>query len=359
MSQGRNWCFTLNNPQVGDEAILLATVYDGLACYIIFQEEKAESGTLHYQGYIEVFNQTRLNALKNAIGIRRIHLEVRRGTQSDAIEYCKKDDSSTGQGVYEAGEPRRGRGRPAVKDYEEAAEAVANGATMLEVCEANPGVYGLRHKELKAIQERLAKPRDWAMNIEVYYGPTGCGKSMSAHKVLKELGPSKVYWASWPTGGRWWWPDYEGQDVVILDEFRHQISMDKMLHLMDRYPFPIEYKYGNTTFRSRKIIITSNIPPERWFPKVEDVSMLRRRLTEFAKLYKYSRMSSVLDEDGDIIMNATPHINRRLVSLADRPDDCGRQEPSSQVYDFSRNGRNGLRTDGDMDDGGIDGVMFD
>lgn len=337
---------------------MLDTVYeDQFAIYIVFQEEWPDGGTRHYQGYIEVIDRTRMQRLKDKIGISRIHLEVRRGSQEQAIKYCKKDESSTGSMVYEAGTPRRPRGRPAVEDYEGAVDMVMSGATMKEVCEANPGVYGLRHKELMAIQERIAEPRDWAMDIEVLYGPTGCGKSLTAHRILKEQG-DQVYWASWPKGGRWWWPNYEGQDVVILDEFRHQISMDQMLHIMDRYPFPIEYKYGNTTFRSKKLIITTNIPPERWYPKVDDVTMLRRRLQEFAKIYKYRPMSPVLDEDGDIIMNAIPHINRRLVSLADRPDDCGTQ--ASQGYNFRiPDARANYSQDGEQDDGGVGGGMFD
>lgn len=44
--QSRRWCFTLNNPVPGDREDVLGWN----ANYIVFQLEKGEEGTLHYQG---------------------------------------------------------------------------------------------------------------------------------------------------------------------------------------------------------------------------------------------------------------------------------------------------------------------
>ncbi len=99
---------------------------------------------------------------------------------------------------------------------------------------------------------------------------------------------------------------------MVLDEFRHQIKMDDMLMLLDRYPYKIQYKGGFTTFRSKTIVITTNISPENWYPGVRDVTMLRRRLTEFCKLYEFQAIDG---HDGD----GLPNITKAEMPLADRP----------------------------------------
>jgi len=342
--------FTLNNPRIGDEATLLACVYEhSIATYVIFQEEWPEGGTRHYQGYMELVSNFRVNALKTRIGLPRIHLELRRGSQAQAIAYCKKDESSTGQEPYEAGEPRKGRGRPSREDnLDEAVEAITEGATLSELANEFPKQFVLHKVGLQGLLEQRASDRDWPMEILILYGPSGTGKSMTARNMMLE---GNCYWGSWPTGGRWWWPGYEGQHTVILDEFRHQVSMDQMLNLMDRYPYKIEYKYGNTTFRSKKLVITTNISPEMWYPKVEDVSMLRRRIKEFATIYEYGELTHVVDLDGDSDMETDPIINRRIISLADRPDTCG--NPADRDWGtFARapSAEAGGRRDGSMFD---------
>ena len=92
-------------------------------------------------------------------------------------------------------------------------------------------------------------------------------------------------------GGRWWWSKYEGEETVILDEFRHQIKYDAMLKIMDRYPMWTEYKGGTREFTSKKIVITTNIEPMDWYPgkDAEGFSMLRRRILEFAEIWEFRR----------------------------------------------------------------------
>ena len=71
--------------------------------------------------------------------------------------------------------------------------------------------------------------------VIIYYGKTGTGKSASA---LQEW--PNAYWVPWPKKGGWWWPFYSGEDTIILDEWRHQVSYDEILRLLDRYPFTVQ-----------------------------------------------------------------------------------------------------------------------
>lgn len=78
--------FTINNPQEEDKPQL----QEGLK-YIVWQKERGEKEeTVHYQGYIELSAPRRLTWIKNNIAwLARAHLEKRRGTALQAIDYCR------------------------------------------------------------------------------------------------------------------------------------------------------------------------------------------------------------------------------------------------------------------------------
>ena len=59
-----------------------------------------------------------------------------------------------------------------------------------------------------------------------------------------------------------------------------------MLKLLDKYPMWTEYKEGNRQMSSKRLIITTNIPPLDWYPGVFDKSMLHRRFSDYCTFVK-------------------------------------------------------------------------
>lgn len=83
----KNYCFTLNNPRADIQ------LHDAVG-YMVYQHEIGENGTLHYQGYLEFKERTRITGIKKlGYPYNEMHLEVRKGTQAQAIAYCIKDDT--------------------------------------------------------------------------------------------------------------------------------------------------------------------------------------------------------------------------------------------------------------------------
>ena len=76
-----------------------------------------------------------------------------------------------------------------------------------------------------------------------------------------------------------WWDGYEGQDVVVIDEFYGWFEWDYLLRLTDRYPLILEGKAisGGFQFTSKIIIFTSNKHWNNWYPNIQDRSPLERR----------------------------------------------------------------------------------
>lgn len=85
---GRNWCFTINNPELTDYPEQWPVTH---LKTILYQVEMGEEETLHLQGYLEIDSPRAIGWLKGLNG--RAHWERRKGTRSQAILYCCKEDS--------------------------------------------------------------------------------------------------------------------------------------------------------------------------------------------------------------------------------------------------------------------------
>ena len=81
--QARNWLFTENNPEN-------PPVF-GEGVRYVYQKERGEEGTVHYQGYCEFRENVRLSGLKKIIS--KAHWEVRKGSQQQAYDYCTKSET--------------------------------------------------------------------------------------------------------------------------------------------------------------------------------------------------------------------------------------------------------------------------
>jgi len=83
----RDWCFTINNPQIlgavdcsakAQADALWAHAAGKDARYMVLQYERAESGTMHFQGYLVLKKAKRLTGVRNINS--QAHWEHRLGT---------------------------------------------------------------------------------------------------------------------------------------------------------------------------------------------------------------------------------------------------------------------------------------
>lgn len=249
----RNYCFTLNNYNEEEYHTLLS-----MGTYCIIGREVGESGTPHLQGYIEFKSVTRFDTLKNRSP--RAHWEARRGTQEQAVEYCKKD------GTYEE------RGEMKMQGHRGDLDAVRQ----------NAASEGLRHvarygnaQQIRVAEKFLTyceEPRDWKPEVTWIHGPTGVGKSRKAREMLEEPYTKNE--------GSKWWDGYDAHEDVIIDDFRDSWwSLTEMLSLLDRYEKRVEYKGGSRQFKPKRIVITCCKSPELLYRGTgEDIAQLLRRI---------------------------------------------------------------------------------
>ena len=178
----RNWMFTINNPDI----IVKPTDLLKDIKYCIYQEEKGENGTTHYQGYVELTKSCRLSALKKQIP--KAHWETRKGTREQAITYCSKEETRTA-GPWEIGDRNIKQGTRT--DLIEIKKRLEKGESLAIIdnddeCSETIARY-LKYFQWK--QANLTLKKTWKTIVYVYHGEPGTGKSLKAEKENPE-----AYW---------------------------------------------------------------------------------------------------------------------------------------------------------------------
>ncbi len=268
--QRKYWMFTINNP--ADDRLPMK--WD--STYIVYQKEKGKDGTVHLQGYVEFNARKRLSALKKVS--KRAHWEIRRGTQEEAINYCKKDDTRIGMIIWEKGEKAVIKGQGQRSDIKELKRRLDEGATEKELSDEMFGTWSRNFRAIERYKRlRVENSRSWPTYTTVYWGEPGVGKSRRAQYEAGE----NAFWLPKPNGpnGQVWFDGYDNQETVVIDEFYGWISRDMLCRLCDRYPLLVQTKGGAVNFLAKKIIITSNAHPDDWYKKI-GLGAMQRRLTE-------------------------------------------------------------------------------
>lgn len=274
-SQLRNVCFTINNPTTVQLAELFEP--DGRIQFAVWQLEAGERGTQHLQGYLEAKDRIRFNQLRELLG-GRVHLERRRGSQAQAIAYCKKEETRV-DGPWEFGEPKRAGKR---SDIHATMEAIAEGSSfddLLDSADGNAIKYS-RGVQL-AISRRDQKLRSESIrNLEVHvlWGDPGTGKTRS---VYDEHGFQSVYTLTTSANGAVWFDGYDGQEILLIDDFRGFIPFQFFLKILDIYPLRLDIKGSFTYAAWKKVYITSNHPVQDWYRSDANhcIAALERRIT--------------------------------------------------------------------------------
>lgn len=265
-------CFTLNN-YTSAEVEAFDRWGQAYCTYYTYGREVGESGTPHLQGYFELATARRFQTLKRtftALGLDRLHFENRMGNSDQAAEYCHKEGNYTEFG-------HRSKSRQGKRtDLDNLREDLLQNLPLQEIAQTHFASFIRYQRGINAFRSILAPERNWEMEVRVYWGKTGTGKT---RRVYEESEGRAVY--SHPGGP--WFDGYDQQEIVLFDEFTGSyFALPYLLRLLDRYPMRVPIKGGFVSFVPRIIYITANYAPEAWYTnaKPEHVAALMRRLTD-------------------------------------------------------------------------------
>jgi len=153
--------------------------------YLVYQREAGnESHREHWQGYAEGIEGKTIKQWQSSLSSPNCHVERRKGTQEDAVKYCKKEDTRL-DGPFEFGELEAPRGQKRKNQtnqvYAEAALVANSAADYLRIVgEGDPAGVAKSFNSIKNYAEFLFPQEEFP----VYTPPEWCNKAWSLPREL-------------------------------------------------------------------------------------------------------------------------------------------------------------------------------
>lgn len=253
----------------------------------VWQLERGDAaGKIHIQGYVEFKNQCRQSRAKEILGLgASVHIEARRGSRDSAVSYCTKDETRvSGPWRINGDKFLPGRGQGQRTDLDGISELVESGGGICDIAAEYPSGYIKYHRGIRDLLFVRRKNQAWyrPVRVLVHYGAPGRGKTRGVYEFADRLGES-VFSVSSNGNGKLWFDGYDGEAVLLIDDFYGEIRYSEFLRLTDGYRLKIETKGGHDWANWKFIFITSNRDPRTWYRNVTDADprasgALERRL---------------------------------------------------------------------------------
>ncbi|MCL2199744.1 MAG: replication protein [Defluviitaleaceae bacterium] len=263
-TQSRKWQITINNPENhGFDHDLIKQIIGKLKSivYWCMADEIGENGTLHTHLYMAFNSAVRFSTIKKKFP--KTHIEMARGTSQENRDYIyklgkwekdKKKETHLEDTREEYGEmPLERQG--ARNDLADLYDMIKQGIPPQRIIDENPQ-YMMKLSQIEKIRQMILeeKYKNTYRELEVTYihGITGTGKTRG---VMEKYGYENVYRV---TNYDHPFDRYNGQDVLLFDEFRNSLKFQEMLEYLDGYPIALKARYADKQASYTKVYIISN-----------------------------------------------------------------------------------------------------
>lgn len=268
-SRTRKWQIIINNPnEKGYSHDWLKQILSGLnqVVYWCMADEIGECGTYHTHLYVAFKQAIRFSTIKKKF--EGGHFEMCRGTSQENRDYIFKEGKweKDKKGETHLKDTREEYGqmpieRPGARnDLADLYDMIKQGMSNYEIMEVCPQ-YLFNVDKIERVRQmyREEKYKSTFRQLEVtyVYGQTGTGKTRN---IMEEYGYENVYRITaydHPFDG------YNGQDVIVFEEFRSSLKIQDMLNYLDGYPLELPCRYSNKVACFTKAYLVTNLALEK------------------------------------------------------------------------------------------------
>ena len=258
----RNWLCTLNNPTVPGQTYLQELYEKTGATYLCGQLEKAASGTLHLQFFLNFQKTARMSKITKVDP--RVHCEPVK-VNNGADTYCMKTETRV-EGPWEFGS------RPIKRNSKVDWNLIKDSAKAGRLDDIPSQIYVLHYSKLKQIsKDHLVLPPDTDHLKGIWiYGASGVGKSRKVRQDYPDV---------YPKSCNKWWDGYRGQKAVHMEDLgpEHECLGHHLKIWSDHYSCLLETKGGAIASNFEWFIVTSQYKIEEIFKDERTQEALLRR----------------------------------------------------------------------------------
>ncbi len=267
--QSRSWFGTTNNWTEAEWHRMTVT-QAALYSHAVFGKETGEEGTPHIQFNVTMKSQKQSLAQMKKL-FPRAHLEITRSLTA-AERYCKKEENFF---VID----NRVRAKQSVETTERLEQFALDlraGKTVQQMCDADLVKCAESYKTLEWMSGKVKRKRTAKPFVTWCYGKTNIGKSQYCHEAASEIEEDFHR----HHGSFQWWDGYDGQKVVVLEEFRGgDAKLSHLLVFLDKYEVRMGVKGNHTWMVADHVFINSCFKPEEcYMSHAEDLNQLKRRI---------------------------------------------------------------------------------
>lgn len=268
--QGRKWLLTINNPE--EKALNHKKIKEKITrypslVYSCMADEQGES--YHTHVFFALEHPARFSTIKRRFP--EAHIDRAEGTAAECRAYIQKSGKWANSDKAETSIPgtfeewgklpidRQGERTDLAVLY----QMIKDGLSDYEIMEANPDyLVSLDRVERARQVVREQQYQDTFRQLEVTYiwGPTGTGKTRG---IMEKYSYSGVYRVTDYTHP---FDSYQGEDVLLLDEYSSNFKIRDLLNYLDGYPLTLPARYSNRVACFTKVYIISNLCLSKQYP---------------------------------------------------------------------------------------------
>lgn len=317
-------CFTWNNPPIVDGLVQEPTFDPEKMGYLVYQYECSESGTLHWQGYVEFKTKKTYAAARALLHAPGCHCETRQGTQQQAIDYCKKDATRVPGAVpFEHGAPKESQ-QGQRNDLVEFKDAIKAGKRKRDLIDDHTTCMAKFGRFYDTVRGMYRPERSEPRKVYLLIGPPRCGKTRSV--MEQHRGEARHALFDMPlSNGTMWHDGYDGHSHVLIDDFAGRascITLTNFLRLVDPWnPVQVPIKGGFVWWDPDVIYITTNIYPKDWYKWENRVVQYRAIAERFRAVFDFYEY----EVDGDPPVGGNdlmPYIHADYINVGISLQNC-------------------------------------
>lgn len=255
----------------------------------------------HRQAMIGFFKKQSKRVVQTLFG-DKVHCEP---AQS---EFGLHKYNAKGGNVESWGEPVKKGARTDIQAAVDIAKA-ADGKVS-KIIEQAPLEFVKYHAGLTKVAKHYETKPNWReVHVEIHWGKTGTGKS---HYPMCVHGAEQVF--RWNKASYPWIDGYEGQAVLLIDEFAPEwIPFTELLNVLDGHSLQLPIKGGFVQARWTTVYITAQRHPKDWYAKANiPPESWRAFMRRVAKCIQYEE--------------------RRMCEHVERKDEQQREKPRYPRY---------------------------